>query len=303
MKNTYFGVEDVEKNGQLDQLAKGYRWDEDDGYVDVAWTNQPEGSGAGEMISNVLEFAKFLRSMIRKTGPISEKGHEELVKPRIITEHEPKPFMSYQLYALGWNIDTYQGETIIGHDGGVNGFACKMLYLPRLDWGLVVFGNTLDSWTANEKVCWALIDDLLNIPQEKRLNQDENSKKYIEEAAPKTREQLYPKLPDVSIPLSLPLSAYAGEYRDMGYGSLFISHLDGGLKIDATDRTWRFTLTFEHVSGEFFVVELLDIDTLDVRRMRAEFRLDANGTVKNLGIGFLEGMKHPLIWFQRVMAS
>jgi hypothetical protein len=59
--------------------------------------------------------------------------------------------------------------------------------------GTVVFGNTLDSRAANEKICWALVDDLPNIPFEKRVDRDENSKKDIEEVARKVREQLYPK--------------------------------------------------------------------------------------------------------------
>jgi hypothetical protein len=73
--------------------------------------------------------------------------------------------------------------------------------------GTVVFGNTLDSWAANEKICWALVDDLLDIPFEKGVDRDENSEKGIQEAARKAREQLYLKLPEASIPLSSPLSA------------------------------------------------------------------------------------------------
>jgi hypothetical protein len=67
----------------------------------------------------------------------------------------------------------------------------------------------------------------------------------------------------------LPLEAYAREYTHAGYGTLFVEYEDGKLQVDATDRTWRLTMSLEHVSGEFFVAEKFDVDTHDKDRIRA----------------------------------
>jgi len=304
MKDTYFGLDDVKEHGSIDQLAKGYRWDDEKStYAEVPWPVQPEGAGAGEMKSTAGDYAKSLRSMIHKTGPISEKGHEELVKPRTIVGDEPKPFHSPALYALGWEVETYHGETIIGHDGSTNGFACKMLYVPRLNWGMVIFGNTIDPNVAEDKICWTLIDDLLNIPEEKRFDWDKQGEEYDEESGCKTKEELYPKLPDTRIPLTLPLVLYAGSYKNDGYGILVVDCKDGKLAIDATDRTWRFTLSLEHVSGEFFIANLLDIDTFGKGAFKAQFRIGAEGSVGQFGVAFMEEMESEMIWFQRIEAD
>lgn len=302
MNDTYFGLEDVKDQGAIDQLAKGYRWDEQKStYAEVPWPVQPEGAGAGEVKSTALDYAAFIRCMIGKTGPISENGHEELVKPRTITGDEPKPFHSHALYALGWEIETYHGETIIGHDGSTNGFQCKMLYLARLEWGIVIFGNSNTAGRAEELICLALVDDLLDVPVKKRFDWEKHWKDEDEEPECKKKEDFYPNLPETPIPLTLPLSSYAGSYKHDGYGTLVVEHKDGVLHIDATDRTWRFTLSLEHVSGEFFTADLLDVDTLDKERLKAQFRIDAGGMVSEFGIDFVEELED-LIWFQRFKA-
>jgi len=300
MSNTYFGMSDLAKHERLDDLAKGYFWDkENEKYLDVAWLEQPEGSGAGEMISNVFDFAKFLRAMIRKAGPISEKGHEELVKPRAIIHEDIKPFKSAPLYALGWEIDTFHGELVISHDGCINGFGSKMLYIPRLDWGFVAFGNTQDAYAAHEKICGELIDDLLDVPVDKRFDWNEMLAKEMDESGCATIEEMYPDLPEEKLPLRLQLEEYSGRYEDKGYGTFVVEVKDGKLVTDAMDRTWRSMLTYVHVSGEYFAVEMLDTESGEVDRMKAEFQIGVEGKVTKMGIAWVEEMKDDLIWFQK----
>jgi len=301
MSNTYFGMSGLKQHQRIADLAKGYYWDKGKKYyIEVPWIEQPEGSGAGEMISNAFDFAKFLRGMIRKAGPISEEGLKELIKPRtIILDEDLKPFRSATLYALGWDIDVYHGELIISHDGSIGGFASRMLYIPQLEWGVVSFGNTQTAYTAHEKICWSLIDDLLEIPAEKRFDWDEWLSKDMDEQDSKTTEELYPNLPENKMPLTLPMEEHVGRYEDKGYGGLIVELKGGKLVADATDRTWRSELTFVHVSGEFFVVEILDIGTHEVDRRKAEFRIGAEGKVMQMGIAFLDEIEDDLIWFRR----
>ncbi|TVY83976.1 Protein flp [Lachnellula suecica] len=300
MSNTYFGMSDLEHHLKISDLAHGYHWVEnEDKYIEVPWLEQPEGSGAGEMISNVHDFAKFLRAMIFKAGPISEEGHNELVKPRTIIHEDTKPFSCPPLYALGWEINTFHGELVIGHDGSIQGFGSKMLYIPRLEWGVVAFGNTETAYTAHKKICGELIDDLLNIPAENRFDWNEHLAKEMDEPECKTVEEIYPDLPEKKLPLTLSLDAYTGTYEHEGYGRFVVELKDDKLVIDAMDRTWRSILTFVHVSGEFFVVEMLDWATKEIDRFKAEFQIGADGQAAKMGIALIDDIDDELIWFQK----
>ena len=61
---------------------------------------------AGANISSVIDYAKYLKMYIRKSGPLSEEAHKELRTQRAITtrndEDLPTIFAGPQLYALSW---------------------------------------------------------------------------------------------------------------------------------------------------------------------------------------------------------
>ena len=58
-------------------------------------------------------------------------------------------------------------------------------------------------------------------------------------------------------------------------------------------------MSFDHASGEFFFVEKCDVDTADLDNTKAQFRLEADFTVKYLGVALVGEMKDEMIWFQR----
>jgi hypothetical protein len=301
MRSTYFGNDDVRQRGFLNELAKGYGWREKESVLrEIPWPIQPEAAGAGEIISNVEDMALYVRAMIRKDGPISEEGHEQLIKPRTITGDKPIPFQSDELYALGWSTWSYHGEKIVGHDGATNGFQSSMLYLPRLEWGLVILANSEDAYTPKQKIIYTMIDDLLGIPMENRFDWDKSAEEEDEEDKSKTKEDLYPNLPDPIIPPTLTFEKYAGKYKNNGYGILPVNFEDGKLKADGSDRTWRFILELEHASGEFFVANGLNIETLQDYKLKAQFRIAENGEAGEFGVALVEEMEGDFIWFKRM---
>lgn len=301
MNNTYFGNDEVGERGALGQLAKGYGWREKESTLgEIPWPIQPEAAGAGEIISNVEDMALYIRAKIRKNGPISEEGHEQLIKPRTITGEKTMMFESEVLYALGWERKTYHGEEVIGHDGSTNGFQSSMLYLPRLEWGVVILSNSEDVYLPKQKIIYAMIDDLLDIPMGKRFDWDGSAEVDDEQEKPKTKEELYFNLPDAIISPTLPLEKYEGRYKNDGYGILPVKLKDGRLQANGSDRTWRFTLDLEHASGEFFVANALNLETLQEYNMKAQFRIAENGEVGEFGVAFVEQMNGDLIWFKRM---
>ena len=303
MTNTFYGLSDLKQYRGTDNLSKGYRWDEESSnYVEILWPDQPEGRGAGEIISTALDYAKFLKCMMHQRGPISASGHKELVKPRMLAlgdEDDTRPYLSPTCYALGLFVQNYHGETIIHHGGATNGFRSTMMYLTRQKFGMVMFGNSETSYALTERIPWALVDEFLGVPPEKRFDWDASFREDLAKEHVETVEELYSSLPEVRIPLALPLKVYAGSYTHAGYGTLEIEYKEGRLKVDATDRTWRFKMSLEHVSGEFFVAEKFDVDIYSKDRIKAQFRLGADGTPQSLGVSLVGGMGDEMIWFQR----
>lgn len=286
------------------RYAHGFGWDEDEKELfGVEWPVQPEAVGAGEIITTPADYARFVQCFLQRGAPLSAAGHEELVSPRsIVLDETPKPGFSHTLYCLGLETRSYHGMTVTGHDGATNGFGCSMMFLPEKDWGIVLMGNADDAGSAIDVIRWRMVDDLLGVPKDKRFDWIEYWAKEEEDWKEKkdTKESLFPALPDPPLPLSLPLEKYAGEYFRDGFGTFTANVKDGRLQIDATDRTWKTWYSFEHVSGDFFVVEWRDVDTRYTRKMRGEFRFGADGKVVELGLPLLLEMEGGMIWLQKV---
>lgn len=170
MNSTFLSLEDAKRyaacNGAT--IAKPYAWDE------VTFTSKEvpylEGpvSGAGLAISTVLDYAKYVRSMIRKSGPLSGAGYDALLQPRSFMPAMFPHFKNPVLYTLGWMTTVYRGETVVFHPGGMDGFTSTMIYLPAKDWGIVVFCNA--AGPGREVLAWHLIDNLLEVPTSERID-------------------------------------------------------------------------------------------------------------------------------------
>jgi len=166
MTSTFFQIEDVLASGK--PIAKGYNWNPAKGDFDtVAWSSVP-GDGAGGIFSNVLDYAKWIRSMIDKTGPLSQAGYKAVTTPHMIYDIN-LPGYSDLLYCYGWTTALYHGERILSHTGGLQGFNSDVIFLPDRKWGVVLLSNTNPTGIyAIYKLKYHLIDELLQIPQKYR---------------------------------------------------------------------------------------------------------------------------------------
>ena len=220
MTNTFFSLKDAqeaEASGGA-HLATSYRWsNQTKQYEAFPWLDAPQVSGAGATISNVLDYAKWLRCHMTSSAPFSSAGHEAFHYPRMISglmALEAAGFRGTDAYALGWDISNYHGELMQWHTGGLPGFATMMMYFPRLQWGLTAITNGGDP-SALLELTFALFDDKLGIPHDQRFDWSiaNNFRRSLALGTLRhAKELLFPNAPkgkDV-IPLSLPLSLYAG---------------------------------------------------------------------------------------------
>jgi len=297
MRNTYHDISGVQAGNASDRLAYGYEWNEDRGsLVEIPFVEQPEGQGAGLVFSSANDYARWIRSLIKRAGPIPMAGHKELVKPRTILdedEEERRPFHSQPLYALGLIVESYRGRNVIGHNGGVSGFRSAMRYLPELQWGVVIFGNSGEAHHLAEALYMHLVDELLGIPVPERIHRE--GKRQIEEP------QSVSGPANTGIKSGLLLSNCTGTYRNAGYHDIRVEVKDGMLFADCSDRTFGFTLTIDHVPGEGFLAEIRDIYSGSKTVIGVDFKVGPHGQAESLGLELEEDMKSELIRFERVV--
>ena len=322
MEHTFFNIADALRATKRDwnvHMAVSYHWDT------VKNTSIPEQyfsgqllSGAGDVISNVLDYTLWLRAMMDQTGPISKAQHAELRKPRSFAQLEDRPDSSPQLYALGWFVSQYRGQAIVYHGGSLAGFSTQMLYMPWRKWGFVVFANAEGALYANQVLQYKLLDDLLQTPQEERIDWQARGDSRIAGQARELgtgRERLYPKAPTPKIPLSLSLEEYEGLYFHPAYNLLNITLVIPNSRLpllespelvlhaDAQYKTLPEVYDFEHVSGEYFLFytsfAFAKRDLVLNSVTKAEFRLNEGGFVSEVGIAIEPEMKEEMIWFKR----
>ncbi|KKY14575.1 putative penicillin-binding [Phaeomoniella chlamydospora] len=324
MKSTFIRLKDALRAVQSKDsiLAYGYSWDElEDQILHQPWTDT-QLVGGGGIISSVADFAKYLHAMIHQTLPMSKSLQQELIRPRMLQGDDDFftfPYSTPAMYATGWAVSSYRGHSMISHSGAINGFASRIAYLPDLDWGVVLMGNSdLRGNHAIDALFLRLMDDFTGTPTEVRKDMvpmfDEFDRMIVDYYQ-NARELLYPGIatpPPVN--LSLPLVEYRGMYHNPAYGDIDLAIADPDLRLPVKNstsevlhavlrHTANFTLDFEHVSGDFFVAWVnTEVPMLTASfALPAEFRIDPRGNVVKMGIPtntvLLE--RDHKIWFDR----
>lgn len=313
MQDTYFSVKEVKDcPSTRSRLVQGYTWvPEMNEYAAEAHMDYAPTTGTGAIVSNVLDYTKWLRALVYQTGPISPEGYAELLRPRTIIsnwDHLVVPPSPVHLYALGWFMDNYRGEQLYWHSGSWPGFGIMVGFIPSRQFGFVMMGNAVNARNAQLELYLYLIDKLLGVPGAQRTEhiakmtqRVKEKEKTNSESMEEAKKRLYPSLPEHPISHLLPLDRYAGIYRHAGYGSIPLTLKGGQLHSNLTDRVIRMHLTLAHASGAFFVARAYPPGR---RRsgseyFRVEFHIDSSGTPQKLGMELERGLGGEKIWFIR----
>lgn len=150
------------------RLAQGHIWETDsETYRVLECRNCPEGQGAGSIISSANDFIKWVQALMHHKFPITEPVYRGLVRMRSIvnpTGRRLKPHFSPAIYAAGMEVYYYRGQKVIGHDGNISGFASRFVFLPDLQFGIVVLGNSSGAGAVSSSIIRALMDNSINVP-------------------------------------------------------------------------------------------------------------------------------------------
>ena len=325
MNSTYFSLSDAKKAADEGKsLAHAYFWAGPIvNYIEEPWLDIPAISGAGSIISSVVDYAKYLEMMLTYGKPLSIINHIDLRTPRSFPVPQFFALGSISAYALGWELSEYRTLKIFEHQGGVPGFGALMLFIPQQDFAVAIMGNTGVTSNAVEQILkYHLLDELLNVPTDQRYPWKEVMDFQLKRQASQlqhVKQIMYPEAlpPGKGLPHSLSLDQYAGIYDHPAYGTLnltvtphqppfFNTTLDTLFTVTQSAQPYRWD--FEHVGGEFFLVrasapkgvagEYLELTSA----YKAEFELGPDRRVQKLGVALVPnvpGQGRKMVWFER----
>ncbi|KXH59768.1 penicillin-binding protein [Colletotrichum salicis] len=214
-------------------LAKEYYYNPVDGsYLELPYNPFFVEEGAGAIVSNVLDYAKYLRVMMTESAPISKAGHREVKTPRTIVAPAMAPHNGPVSYALGWLTAILGIEQVYFHNGQIDMFVLMMMMIPSQQIGVVVFINSGSQ--APQVIATHILSEHLGIPENQRPDMN---RKYLERKKAQLEylqvcaKNLFPSLPTPPLLPTVPIPDHIGEDHDAGYGTINVD-LDCSCSVD-----------------------------------------------------------------------
>ena len=183
---------------------------------------------AGGIVTTAGDLEKWLAANINESGggiPAAAfaEAHKQQVEAAITRDR----FQSHG-YGLGWYQADYDGEPVLFHHGGFEGWRAHVSFMPQKKIGVAVVTNSGgQSRAVINLLAESIYDQLLGKPDTRaeRLAQlqatlKEQNEKYLAAVAERAKR---------SWMLAHPNSAYAGVYENPAFGTLTIAERDGHL--------------------------------------------------------------------------
>ncbi|XEV03223.1 hypothetical protein FSHL1_008510 [Fusarium sambucinum] len=297
MTSTYLDLQQAKDAPQ--ELSTGYYWDTSENkYAPIPFLPTKIVSGAGAIISNVTDYTKWIRCLLRKEGPLSEAVHSDIRKPRVVDNPEPARGMDVSLYGLSWWRTSIHGHVVYWHSGSVVSHGALIYWLPELDYGVVLLTNYPNH--VREVIMRRLVYDKLGVPANERFDIEKDlrmARRKREEAIANAATNLFPDMPAKPVPPPVDIDSLVGKYHAAGYGTYEFfraknNHLQKELFAERTDLLWKSRFTLRHASGNFWVmlISLLDDPSrLPDTFLGAEFRFGIDNSPSQLVIIFPNG--------------
>jgi CubicO group peptidase (beta-lactamase class C family) len=201
--------------------------------------NWDSAAAAGGLCASPADWARW---MILRLGNgvtpdgvrlFSEARANELWRPNVIISGSPGPTAQMpgraiaSTYAMGHQVQDYRGERIVSHGGGSPGGNSFTVMIPGRNAGVSVFSNAEENFLLRT-LRNGLVDILMGksdfdwVADSKKLEADGTAKSLAAAVEIDAKQA-------AGAPPSLPLSAYAGTWRDSWYGDIVIEARDVAL--------------------------------------------------------------------------
>lgn len=237
-------------------------WPHQDGEV-MEFINYDNSGPAASINSTVVDLLSWIELLLHKgalkdTLVFTENQYYKMVSPETVLhagKAEKINGRHFSSYGLGWFLYDYQGMKVIHHGGGLPGFHSKVVIVPEDSLGYVILANELgglvgaienkilDYYIGDSEKDWAqLYLDYVKkgkAREENRVAELDSSR--ITGTSP-----------------SLPLSAYAGTYRDKMYGDAIIRLIEGNLFVELLPAAELLSSQMDHWHYDTFSIDFTD---------------------------------------------
>jgi CubicO group peptidase (beta-lactamase class C family) len=253
---------------------------------------EPDGieaiAAAGAIRCNINEMAKWVTVQLAGgmladgTYLFSTKQHKEMWSPQTILPVSDDSYAvnrtHFRAYGLGWGLEDYQGYKRVSHTGGLLGMVSYVNLFPELNLGVIVLTNQ-QSGAAMSAISQHVLTSYVGAGERdwvdfyrKQVDEREAEFAAIEAKAAEVASHGGTKP-------SLPLSAYAGTYRDDWRGDVWIREDGGHLTLEFS-RTDALEGRLEHYRNDVFIVRWND-RTLDADAF-VRFVLGYDGSIEQM---------------------
>jgi CubicO group peptidase (beta-lactamase class C family) len=208
----------------------------DDKLIEIPIPNCDNLAPAASICSSANDMAIWLQAQLNNGNidsiqVLSSQVIQAIRNPKTILgiDTEENVYTHFYLYGMGLGIQDRKGKLVYSHDGGVDGYFSKVLFVPEEKFGIVVLTNTNLNW-----FYWYLTSEIrdafLDIPYQNfsdstfiiHLNEETQKKAKMDSLISIVKANNKP---------NLPLSSYAGTYSNDVYGDIEIKLAKNGLNI------------------------------------------------------------------------
>jgi CubicO group peptidase (beta-lactamase class C family) len=217
---------------------------------------------AGAIQSSVAEMSKWIEMQLnageipggkRLFSAAQSKEMWSAITP--IPIGDPPPGLAalkanFSAYGLGWGLRDYRGYKLVSHTGGLSGMVSQVMMVPELKLGVIVLTNQ-EAGGAFSSITMAILDQYMKAPPTDWVAAHDAAVKLREKNAAEVMKKASGTRDTTSEP-SLPLSGYAGRYRDPWYGDVTIKEESGKLVMRFT-HTPDLTGELEHWQYDTFI--------------------------------------------------
>ncbi|EGX89804.1 penicillin-binding protein, putative [Cordyceps militaris CM01] len=309
MQSTFLYYGDARNSGL--EIATGYFWDDEAGqYVAVETDPIQFTSGAGAIITNALDYSKWVKCLMHETAPFSAATHRDIRTARMLEVALASDAWGVSNYGLGWEITTFHGEVVYRHDGGTQVFGTNVVWMPGIKFGVVAFSNSGDTGNVVEDLfTQKLVEDRLGIPLQDRHDYNQETKQAVEQLKRdffNATNLLYPNHGTDPPSFVVDYEVLAGTYSDPGYGAYtftaekatITAHAAAGKELPAQqlvatreDLLVPSRLVLRHVVGDYWVAYLVPVLGSELSRAfyAAKFIRGVDGKPSGLEVTWKEG--------------
>ncbi len=227
----------------------------------LTWSNN---AGAGGIYSSVHDMAQWMNvqlagGTLADGKPLfSEQRQREMwavitpvpiAEPAVPELAAAKP--GFAGYGEGWSLSDYRGHKLVWHTGGWPGMVSRLTLLPEQKLGVIVLTNQ-EVGAAFNAITMQVLDAFLAVP---KTDWTAAYAAAVAKAAEKADEswRKHETARTAGSTPSLPLSGYAGRYRDPWYGDVQILQQGKRLRLQFA-RTAQLLGSLEHWQHDTFIV-------------------------------------------------